>query len=761
MLKAEYTRKINNSILIITPEKDFDTEKESISMFQYNEIPYFLKMGTQRKNIELQFCYDITSQRSLNQLLEFKSLDYTILQMILDSFDQACMQMEDFMLTENDIMMKPEYIFVDHNMEHVSYCYLPGFQSDICEQFKDFMEYLLQHLNHKDEQAMQLAYGVYQKVTEEKTALHKVLREPDLIKEYCVRSAVNSKSLFEKTDDEDKISIMNGIETDEQRSDSCETDKIESYSGTRQIRIDRQYSGMQDTQQTQQNADVNNVKNLYLKREVSNGKNLYMEQEVNSEEKIRMQRGIGSEEKIQVQREKGNREKIQRQRETGNGQNNLMKEESGDGEYIMYVKENNQQYTCMDETGKQDRYKNVNDIENYRRDMNSRVKNKSIQYKGMQEVDTIREYNQMQEMKRSREHEQMQETERNRKYGQMQEMERSGEYEQMQEMERSREYEQMQEIERNRKYGQMQEMKRNGEHEQRQVMGRSREYEQRKAEDKNKEYEQMQAAGINMPYRGMQETEINMPYRGMQETGINIPYRGMQEEEIDTQDADMWGKADTSIVTGSRKSQKLKKCIEKEGSVSKTDNRQGGRKLKNRLKKAEKLQDLRQQETEFEIHSDDIQKKETLRRQAAEKLKSMLMKKIYTDRIKNENQNTVFEADEEELMQNNPTVCLIQKTDEIYNRFVYQGADRSRDFNCSHGKLLIGSAAEESDICIPFPMISRVHAVIQTDEQGTFLEDMNSTNGTHVNGELLQYHERRMLKKGDIISLAGECYSFH
>jgi len=701
LLKAEYTRKINNSILIITPEKDFDTEKESISMFQYNEIPYFLKMGTQRKNIELQFCYDITSQRSLNQLLEFKSLDYAILQMILDSFDQACMQMEDFMLTENDIMMKPKYIFVDHNMEHVSYCYLPGFQSDICEQFKDFMEYLLQHLNHKDEQAMQLAYGVYQKVTEEKTALHKVLREPDLIKEYCVRSAVNSKSLFEKTDDEDKISIMNGIETDEQRSDSCETDKIESYSGTRQIRIDRQYSGMQDTQQTQQNPDVNNEKNLYLKREVSNGKNLYMEQEVNSEEKIRMQRGIGSEEKIQVQREKGNREKIQRQRETGNGQNNLMKEESGDGEYIMYVKENNQQYTCMDETGKQDRYKNLNDIENYRRDMNSRVKNKSIQYKGMQEVDTIREYNQMQEMKRSREHEQMQETERNRKYGQMQEMERSGEYEQMQEMERSR------------------------------------------------EYEQMQAAGINVPYRGMQET------------GINIPYRGMQEEEIDTQDADMWGKADTSIVTGSRKSQKLKKCIEKEGSVSKTDNRQGGRKLKNRLKKAEKLQDLRQQETEFEIHSDDIQKKETLRRQAAEKLKSMLMKKIYTDRIKNENENTVFEADEEELMQNNPTVCLIQKTDEIYNRFIYQGADRSRDFNCSHGKLLIGSAAEESDICIPFPMISRVHAVIQTDEQGTFLEDMNSTNGTHVNGELLQYNERRMLKKGDIISLAGECYSFH
>ena len=37
----------------------------------------------------------------------------------------------------------------------------------------------------------------------------------------------------------------------------------------------------------------------------------------------------------------------------------------------------------------------------------------------------------------------------------------------------------------------------------------------------------------------------------------------------------------------------------------------------------------------------------------------------------------------------------------------------------------------------------------------------NPTNGTHVNGELLQYREKRMLQKGDIISLAGECYSFH
>ncbi len=92
---------------------------------------------------------------------------------------------------------------------------------------------------------------------------------------------------------------------------------------------------------------------------------------------------------------------------------------------------------------------------------------------------------------------------------------------------------------------------------------------------------------------------------------------------------------------------------------------------------------------------------------------------------------------------------------------MYQGIDRTRDFHCIEGKKILGSSVEESDICIPLPMVSRVHARIEVSPQGTFLEDMNSTNGTQVNGELLKYRERRMLKKGDIISLAGENYSFY
>lgn len=156
-------------------------------------------------------------------------------------------------------------------------------------------------------------------------------------------------------------------------------------------------------------------------------------------------------------------------------------------------------------------------------------------------------------------------------------------------------------------------------------------------------------------------------------------------------------------------------------------------------------------------HPKEVAKKQ----QPAEKLKNLLRKKIYTDGQKYMEGEFVTEEDIQEEVVRNPTVCLMAQEESIQNQFIYQGADRSRDFCCKEGKMILGSSIEESDICIPLPLVSRVHARVEVKEEGTFIEDMNSKNGTHVNGELLQYRKKCKLEKGDIISLAGESYSFH
>ena len=65
-----------------------------------------------------------------------------------------------------------------------------------------------------------------------------------------------------------------------------------------------------------------------------------------------------------------------------------------------------------------------------------------------------------------------------------------------------------------------------------------------------------------------------------------------------------------------------------------------------------------------------------------------------------------------------------------------------------------------SDACIDRPTVSRLHARIDQKEGVYILTDLNSTNGTTVNGYLLQANETVSLGNGDSIYLADAGYKF-
>ena len=65
----------------------------------------------------------------------------------------------------------------------------------------------------------------------------------------------------------------------------------------------------------------------------------------------------------------------------------------------------------------------------------------------------------------------------------------------------------------------------------------------------------------------------------------------------------------------------------------------------------------------------------------------------------------------------------------------------------------IGKKRGEVELVLSDPSISRLHARIVKEEDGFYLEDMNSTNGTFKNGLQLQPYEKRKLEEGDEITL--------
>lgn len=75
-------------------------------------------------------------------------------------------------------------------------------------------------------------------------------------------------------------------------------------------------------------------------------------------------------------------------------------------------------------------------------------------------------------------------------------------------------------------------------------------------------------------------------------------------------------------------------------------------------------------------------------------------------------------------------------------------------------RFVIGKMKGQVDMVLNLPMISRIHAEIEKREGAYFLVDLNSTNGTFLNGERLEANEYRQLHTGDEICFAGAGYYF-
>lgn len=108
----------------------------------------------------------------------------------------------------------------------------------------------------------------------------------------------------------------------------------------------------------------------------------------------------------------------------------------------------------------------------------------------------------------------------------------------------------------------------------------------------------------------------------------------------------------------------------------------------------------------------------------------------------------------------NPTEPLTSNPKKLEGKLIYQGRNACQDFWIEKEEFLIGRSVQQADGKILTDGISRVHAKIIKREGDYYIEDLNSTNGTYLNGELLEYHRDRKLKRNDRVRFGIEEYVF-
>jgi len=77
------------------------------------------------------------------------------------------------------------------------------------------------------------------------------------------------------------------------------------------------------------------------------------------------------------------------------------------------------------------------------------------------------------------------------------------------------------------------------------------------------------------------------------------------------------------------------------------------------------------------------------------------------------------------------------------------GGESAGEYFLETGRVVIGRAPD-SEIMVDSRFVSRHHAQIVSNEEGCFVEDLNSTNGVLVNGKLAK---KQLLDDGDVIAI--------
>lgn len=137
--------------------------------------------------------------------------------------------------------------------------------------------------------------------------------------------------------------------------------------------------------------------------------------------------------------------------------------------------------------------------------------------------------------------------------------------------------------------------------------------------------------------------------------------------------------------------------------------------------------------------------------------------KTYDKPIENANENVIHintsltlpECKEE----NNETILLCVNP-EMQNKYlIYTGIDFSQEIQITEYPFLIGKA-DNNHLVINHPAVSRNHARIIFDNGSYFIEDLNSSNGTKINDEIIPSYTLTEINTKDTITFAHLTYIF-
>lgn len=174
MFTARMESDINGSRLIFENPEMNNVGYKSRMLIE-NHITGFLECNIVYAEGKENYVYDITSKTSLRNIYEHGEMNHKMLYVLIESIICGMESAGEYLLPVEHLILDPEYIFVENNTGRIFWCYYPGSYNTLKEGINELAEYILGKADHKEDAAIELAYGFYKQVVNEDYTLRKLL----------------------------------------------------------------------------------------------------------------------------------------------------------------------------------------------------------------------------------------------------------------------------------------------------------------------------------------------------------------------------------------------------------------------------------------------------------------------------------------------------------------------------------------------------------------------------------------------------------
>ncbi|NNJ29578.1 DUF6382 domain-containing protein [Lacrimispora defluvii] len=160
-MNITYRREMKHNYLIIEQD-NAQMQGYEENMLKENQINGLLKFQLKQIDNRKYFYYEITSKQPLSRILEFHSINKQELINLIIGIAQILNRLPVYLLKEDQILLQPEYIYIEPEQFFVSLCLIPGRDRKFSEEMSELLRYLLGKINHQDKECVVMAYALYQ-----------------------------------------------------------------------------------------------------------------------------------------------------------------------------------------------------------------------------------------------------------------------------------------------------------------------------------------------------------------------------------------------------------------------------------------------------------------------------------------------------------------------------------------------------------------------------------------------------------------------